>query len=136
MIDGKGASDHGQDRIDGNRRASKLYLGQEMVLDAGTEWRVKWSQRGMGTFGFLGILSYIVGWSMSNNIFKDLDDSKKHENQFNSIVKILFTARRKMIKTSLKSIIDESGLTGLNIDPKSRPELLNLDNFLDISRNV
>ena len=63
-------------------------------------------------------------------------DSKKHENQFNSIVKILFTARRKMIKTSLKSIIDESGLTGLNIDPKSRPELLNLDNFLDISRNV
>ena len=63
-------------------------------------------------------------------------DSKKHENQFNSIVKILFTARRKMIKTSLKNIIDESGLTGLNIDPKSRPELLNLDNFLDISRNV
>ena len=72
VIDGKGASDHDQDRIDGNRRASKMFLGQEMVLDAGTEWRVKWSQRGIGTFGFLGILSYIVGWSIRNNTFQIL----------------------------------------------------------------
>ena len=28
VMDGKGESDHGQDRIDGNRRASKMILGK------------------------------------------------------------------------------------------------------------
>ena len=50
VIDGKGESDHDEDHIDGNRRASKMFLGKEMVLDAVTEWRVKWSQRGIGSF--------------------------------------------------------------------------------------
>ena len=31
---------------------------------------MKWSQRGMGTFSFLGILCYIVGESTGNNIFQ------------------------------------------------------------------
>ena len=67
---GKGESDHDQNRIDGNRRESKMFLGKEMVLDAVTEWRVKWAQRGIGTFFFVGILCYIVGWSTSNDVFQ------------------------------------------------------------------
>ena len=31
MMDEKGESDHDKDRIDGNRRASKMLLGKEMV---------------------------------------------------------------------------------------------------------
>ena len=40
---------------------SKMFLGKETYLDAVTEWRVKWSQRGIGTsIFFLGYLCYIV----------------------------------------------------------------------------
>ena len=52
------------------------------------------------------------------------------------IVTIAFTARRKMIKTSLKKFIDEDTLKSLSIAPKSRPETLSVDNFMDISKNV
>ena len=46
------------------RRASKMILGIEtFVIDAGAEWRVKWAQRGVLTFGFLGILFYVLGRS-------------------------------------------------------------------------
>ena len=55
---------------DQNRRESKRILGKETFIDAGTEGRVKWSQRGICTFGFLGILCYIVGESTGNNIFQ------------------------------------------------------------------
>ena len=48
-----------------------MILGKEMYLDAETEWRVKWAQRGIGTFGFVGIF-FIVGWSTRNNNFKSL----------------------------------------------------------------
>ena len=41
-------------------RAGKMVLGKEMfVLDAEAEWRVKWAQRGILTFSFFGIVSYI-----------------------------------------------------------------------------
>ena len=46
-----------------------MVLGKEMFLDAGTEWRVKWAQRGIGTFSFVGILCFIVGWSTRNRCF-------------------------------------------------------------------
>ena len=44
----------------------------QLILDAETEWRVKWAQRGIGTFGFVGVLCHIVGWSIRNNIFQIL----------------------------------------------------------------
>ena len=62
--------------------------------------------------------------------------NQKHEISFKKIVTIAFTARRKMIKTSLKKFIDEDVLKSLSIDPKSRPETLSVDNFMDISKNV
>ena len=61
-------SNNGQ--IAASRRQSKMILGKETFLDAGTEWRVKWAQRGIGTFGFFGVLCYIVGWSTRNNVFQ------------------------------------------------------------------
>ena len=62
--------------------------------------------------------------------------NQNHEISFKRIVTIAFTARRKMIKTSLKKFIDEDTLKSLSIDPKSRPETLSVDNFMDISKNV
>ena len=56
--------------IAGERRPSKMILGKKTFIDAGTEWRVKWSQRGIGTFSFLAIFCYIVAWSIGNNIFQ------------------------------------------------------------------
>merc|ERR1712159_326673 len=44
------------DQIATSKRPSKMILGKKTFIDAGTEWRVKWSQRGIGTFCFLGIL--------------------------------------------------------------------------------
>ena len=60
----------------------------------------------------------------------------EHEKLFKKIVTIAFTARRKMIKTSLKKFINEDMLKSISIDPKSRPETLSVDNFMDISKNV
>ena len=37
---------------------SKMLLGQEVEIDDGLEWRVKWSQRGMG----LGFLLSVIFW--------------------------------------------------------------------------
>ena len=56
------------DQIAASRRSSKMILGKETFIYTGTEWRVKWSQRGIVTFSFLAILCYIVGLSTSNNI--------------------------------------------------------------------
>ena len=47
------------DQIATSKRPSKMILGKETFIDAGTEWRVKWSQRGIVTFSFLGILCVI-----------------------------------------------------------------------------
>ena len=52
------------------RRPSKLFMGKETFLDAVTEWRVKWSQRGIVTFSFLAILCFVVGRITSNNVFQ------------------------------------------------------------------
>ena len=59
VIDGKGESGQSQIRNTGRRRQSKMFMGKEMLLDAETEWRVKWAQRGIGTFGFVGVLCHI-----------------------------------------------------------------------------
>eukprot|EP00944_MAST-04C_sp_MAST-4C-sp1_P013786 g13786.t1 len=59
-VGGKGES--GGDR--------KMILGKEILVDARTEWRVKWAQRGVGTFAFVGVLFYIVGTSISNDVLQ------------------------------------------------------------------
>jgi len=66
------------------------------------------------------------------NIF----ENKNHENIFSKIVKIAFTSRRKMIKTSLKNIIDIDVFNTLSINPCSRPEELSPKNFMEISKYV
>ena len=57
-------------RIAVPRRRSKMVLGKEIILDAETEWRVKWAQRGIGTFCFVGALCFIFGLSTRNNNFQ------------------------------------------------------------------
>ena len=63
-------------------------------------------------------------------------NSLEHEKKFKGIVNTVFSARRKMIKTSLKGIIDSQALQELSIEPSSRPEILSIQNYIDISKNV
>ena len=63
-------------------------------------------------------------------------DSLEHEQKFKGIVNTVFSARRKMIKTSLKGIIDSQSLQTISIEPNSRPEVLSVQNYIDISKNV
>jgi 16S rRNA (adenine1518-N6/adenine1519-N6)-dimethyltransferase len=63
-------------------------------------------------------------------------DSLEHEQKFKGIVNTVFSARRKMIKTSLKGIIDSQSLQKISIEPNSRPETLSVQNYIDISKNV
>lgn len=63
-------------------------------------------------------------------------DSMFHEKKFKNIVTTAFTARRKMIKTSLRGIISPQLLNNLSINPSSRPETLSIKNYMDISKNV
>ena len=65
-------------------------------------------------------------------IFKD----EKHENSFSKIVKIAFISRRKMLKTSLKNIINTEVFETLSIKSCSRPEELSPKNFIEISKYV
>ena len=63
-------------------------------------------------------------------------DSLMHEQKFRGIVNTVFSARRKMIKTSLKGVMDSQLLQKLLIEPSSRPEVLSVQNYIDISKNV
>lgn len=67
-----------------------------------------------------------------NYAFNDLH----HEKRFKDIVTKAFTARRKMIKTSLKEMVNYNLLNELSIKPSARPETLSVENYLDISKNV
>ena len=42
------------------RRKSMRLLGEDVEMDDRLDWRVKWGQRGVGIFTFLGILCYIL----------------------------------------------------------------------------
>ena len=70
VVGGKGNSSHDDRRTGRLRRQKKMFLGKEIVVDAGTECRLKWAHRGIGTFSFFGALCYIVGTSISNNVFR------------------------------------------------------------------
>ena len=74
------AATHGQvlgDESDGRSKElgvlaqRKMFLGKEIVVDARTEYRLKWAHRGIGTFSFFGVLCYIVSYSISNNVFRN-----------------------------------------------------------------
>ena len=41
-------------------RKSLKFLGEDLAMDEWLDWRVKWGQRGVGGFGFLAILFFIV----------------------------------------------------------------------------
>ena len=59
-----------------------------------------------------------------------------YENNFKKIITTVFTARRKMIKTSLKDYLTVSTLKDLSINPNSRPEELSIRDFLQIAKHV
>ena len=46
------------DHIAEVKTPEQMILGKETFIDAGTEWRVKWAQRGIGTFVFYSWLEY------------------------------------------------------------------------------
>ena len=62
--------------------------------------------------------------------------NSEHENKFKKLVLVAFTARRKMIKTSLKDYIDNNMLESLLINPNSRPENLTIEEFLKIAKHI
>ena len=47
----------------GSRRKSKLFFGKEVLIDAATDRRVRWAQRGICTSSFFGVLFFIVAIS-------------------------------------------------------------------------
>ena len=53
--------------------------------------------------------------------------------QLEAVVKQAFGQRRKTIKNNLKSLISEQELLGLEIDPKSRAETLDVNQFVNIT---
>ena len=63
-------------------------------------------------------------------------ENPKHENKFKKLILLAFTARRKMIKTSLKDYIGNDMLESLLINPNSRPENLTIAEFLEIAKHI
>ena len=42
------------------RRKSMILLGEDVIVDDWLDWRVKWGQRGVGLFAFLGLICYLL----------------------------------------------------------------------------
>lgn len=66
---------------------------------------------------------------------KKIPAQAKYFARFAEIVKIAFNQRRKTLRNALKSVISVSALEKLGIDPKLRPEQLNVEDFVNISNN-
>ena len=47
----------------GPSRKSQVFFGKEVLIDAATDRRVRWAQRGICTFSFFGVLFFVVGIS-------------------------------------------------------------------------
>lgn len=60
----------------------------------------------------------------------------KNKDLFNKIVMQAFSQRRKTLRNSLKTLIDNETLTRLGIDPGARAEDLSLTEYADISNNL
>ncbi len=56
-----------------------------------------------------------------------------NENDFSMIIRTAFSARRKTIANALKKHVLENDLINCEIDPKLRPENLNLESYIRIS---
>ena len=82
IMDGKGDGGRVHRHTGSVGRQKKMFLGKEIFLDAGTEWRVKWSQRGLGTFSVVALFCYIVGTSISH-LFSAVE-AKHHEEYIRS----------------------------------------------------
>ena len=67
---------------------------------------------------------------------KSIFDNKNHEHIFYNIVKKAFEGRRKMIRSSLTDYFKEKDYDKIKIDCKKRPENLNIDDYLLLSRYV
>ena len=50
------------------RRKSMKLLGKDVVMDYWLDWRVKWGQRGVGFFGLLALICYILGYAGNGNV--------------------------------------------------------------------
>ena len=50
------------------RRKSMKLLGEDVVMDDWLDWRVKWGQRGIGIFGLLGLVCFILGYAANGNV--------------------------------------------------------------------
>ena len=50
-------------------RKHKILLGQEVQIDDGLEWRVKWGQRGAGAFGLLTVICWFAGQNIATIVF-------------------------------------------------------------------
>ena len=44
-------------------------MGQEVQIDDGLEWRVKWGQRGAGVFGLLILICWVAGQFIATIVF-------------------------------------------------------------------
>ena len=64
---------------------------------------------------------------------KELPYPSKNLSKLRHIVMQAFNQRRKVIRNSLKGIIDESQLQSLGIDPMTRPERISIEDFVALS---
>ena len=55
-----------------SRRRTKMILGGQVYINEWAEWRIKWSQRGIGVFSFLGIVGYIISGFARNSTLRSL----------------------------------------------------------------
>ena len=49
-----------------------MILGGQVYINEWAEWRIKWSQRGIGVFSFLGIVGYIISGFARNSTLRSL----------------------------------------------------------------
>jgi 16S rRNA (adenine1518-N6/adenine1519-N6)-dimethyltransferase len=70
----------------------------------------------------------------------NLKNPAKNPRQLETLIKLGFANRRKMLRNNWKSIIEPDNfndlLENLNIDPQSRAENLSLENWIDLSNNI
>jgi 16S rRNA (adenine1518-N6/adenine1519-N6)-dimethyltransferase len=59
-----------------------------------------------------------------------------HEEVFSNIVRSSFEGRRKMIRKSLCTYLNDNDYNNINVNPKLRAENLTVDDYLHISNYV
>lgn len=68
---------------------------------------------------------------------KDVAELKaKSQEKLAQVVQVAFSQRRKMLRNTLKSILDDAGFAALDIDPTSRAEDLSVDDYVRIANHL